>query len=296
VPLKYEQSIQENTENEQLSIPRLELIAVLMATKLLTNTRLALNLKEEKPAVIYSDSKCVLHWPNTVRTLPTFVNNRVREIHTIKNIEFRHVKGKENIADLPTRTCTAKELQENTQWWAGPNWIQKPEEYWPQIWNEEEMKSEIDSKEEKQIIDKIAMPIIKTKKSSPFDIEIRKYNSYDKLIRITAICIQFLNKISKGKLQSMTNESAYTQAKFLWIKSVQKNKLQDVMTNLQQVKRKSSKQVRELQLFIDERQIIRCKGRFYNVKIGLAAKYPIFLPKPKQNRFVFLLVTSIHKN
>lgn len=107
-----------------------------------------------------------------------------------------------------------------------------------------------------------------------------------------------MKKIAKKKLESITDKSEYTQADFLWIKSEQKNELQDVLTeltDLKRLKRKSSKKVRELQLFIDERKIIRSRGRFSNALIEFEAKYPIFLPKPKQSRFVFLLVASIHE-
>ena len=169
--------------------------------------------------------------------------------------------------------------------------VEEKEEYWPQSWNVKETDEEL----EMQVTKKVTMPIVKKERSSPFNIDIQKYNSYDRLIRVTAIIIRFLKCIAKRKLVFMTEEDEYTQAKFLWIKSEQRNEFQDIFANLEKMEKKLLKQVRELQLFIDEKQIIRCKGRFDNAIISTEEKYPIFLPKPKQSRFVFLLVTSIHK-
>ena len=53
--------------------------------------------------VLYTDSQCVLHWINTKRPLPVFVQNRIKEIKAAENVFFQYINTKENPADIATR-------------------------------------------------------------------------------------------------------------------------------------------------------------------------------------------------
>ena len=49
---------------------------------------------------IWFDSQCVLNWINSQKALGTFVENRVKEIKTDKNISFHYISTTENRADI----------------------------------------------------------------------------------------------------------------------------------------------------------------------------------------------------
>ena len=85
---------------KQLSIPRLELQAAVLAVRLycVVKQELTVNIKD---AIFWSDSKTVLQYiANESRRFHTFVANRVSEIHdTTDPRQWRHVPGHCNPAD-----------------------------------------------------------------------------------------------------------------------------------------------------------------------------------------------------
>ena len=85
-----------------ISIPRLELMAVLLSVRLLNFIERMFKFEFQKK-YIFSDSKCVLFWLKNGKVHSIFVENRVKEIWASKNVEFRYVKSEENAADLGTR-------------------------------------------------------------------------------------------------------------------------------------------------------------------------------------------------
>ena len=67
---------------KQLSIPRLELLAVVIGTRCLNYVTEQLQLPVADQT-LWTDSQCVLHWMKSRKPLPVFVQNRLKEIsHT----------------------------------------------------------------------------------------------------------------------------------------------------------------------------------------------------------------------
>ena len=84
-----------------LTIPRLELMAVLIGVRCLEFVRKQINLTI-KDTHLWTDSRCVIGWLKSEKSLPVFVKNRVKEINKQDDIKVGYVKTSENPADIAT--------------------------------------------------------------------------------------------------------------------------------------------------------------------------------------------------
>lgn len=46
--------------------------------------------------------------------------------------DWRYCPGEQNPADLPSHGLPANEMVDSSMWWCGPQFLQFPEEEWPQ--------------------------------------------------------------------------------------------------------------------------------------------------------------------
>ena len=122
-------------------------------------------------------------------------------------------------------------------------------------------------------------------------IDVSKYSDAEKLYRITAFVMRFINNLCVKSKQRpgillLKNLSAkeISKAEQLWIKECQRH-IQGTRNyvNLQ----------RKLKLFEDHNGIIRCRGRLANAELPYDTKYPIFLPREKY--LAVLMVRAAHE-
>uniref|UniRef100_A0A0N4VQD4 Integrase_SAM-like_N domain-containing protein n=1 Tax=Enterobius vermicularis TaxID=51028 RepID=A0A0N4VQD4_ENTVE len=85
---------------KEISITRLELLAILIGVSAIKFVRKETN-----------GSECALNWVHSSKLLPRFIENRVTEIRSYNNLEFKHISGVKNPADIPTREFTLIELR-----------------------------------------------------------------------------------------------------------------------------------------------------------------------------------------
>ena len=118
---------------KQISIPRLELQAAVLAVRLCCLIKRELSVTTED-TIFWSDSKTVLQYiANESRRFHTFVANRVSEIHDVTNpTQWRHVSGHSNPADDCSRGLRVADLDQHCRWFNGPDFLSKPEEHGPQ--------------------------------------------------------------------------------------------------------------------------------------------------------------------
>ncbi|XP_047537187.1 uncharacterized protein LOC125071140 [Vanessa atalanta] len=115
---------------KEISIPRLELCAALLAAQLMFEVSQVLNIPKERLRA-WSDSTIVLAWiTGEPSRWTTFVSNRVSELLTILNRDqWNHVNSKENPADCASRGIQAEDLKDLNLWWCGPSWLKEINEY-----------------------------------------------------------------------------------------------------------------------------------------------------------------------
>ena len=93
----------------EFSIPRLELVAVLIAVSAIAYVKKQLHIPVAGE-YLWTDAKCVLQWIAMNKALTTFVQNRIDEIKQHKEDTFGHVQSKDNPADIASRDTTTQEL------------------------------------------------------------------------------------------------------------------------------------------------------------------------------------------
>ncbi|XP_018495923.1 uncharacterized protein LOC108864536 [Galendromus occidentalis] len=113
---------------DQVSLPRLELLAALIAVRL--KTFLVQRMEVQFEAFrFYTDSTIAFHWATSAKPggWKTYVSNRVAEIQaSSKREDWFHVQGSRNVSDLATRGISAQVLTESAEWWYGPTWLRLP--------------------------------------------------------------------------------------------------------------------------------------------------------------------------
>ena len=192
------------TPNKELSIPRMELLSALIGVRCMNFVEKELKLEIEQKHV-WLDSQYVLKWIGSSRTYTNFVQNRLNEIRSTKEIHYHYIASSENPADFPSRSLDTEELRDNRLWWYGPKWILSPTDDWP-VWKLS--SAEDDSPEQagngsKNVLFEAKLVAgeghmdnqsVPGQVSAPMGIDINRFSSVTKLLRITALadrCYKF---------------------------------------------------------------------------------------------------------
>ncbi|GBM97523.1 hypothetical protein AVEN_263896-1 [Araneus ventricosus] len=118
------------TPIKEVSIPRLELCAAELLSKLIVKVQSSLDL-EIHGVHLYSDSTVVLAWIATPpHALKDFVANRITKIQNYtKDFKWHYVNTAGNPADLISRGVFPSKIQHLDIWWNGPSFLSSSS--WP---------------------------------------------------------------------------------------------------------------------------------------------------------------------
>ena len=101
-----------------LTLPRLELIAVQMFANLSQNIKSALRNQKVRNFYAWSESNVVLHWFKDKTEYKVLVTNRVAKTREHSYLEWNYVPTRNNPAGLVSQGCQLRKLFEF--WWNGP--------------------------------------------------------------------------------------------------------------------------------------------------------------------------------
>ena len=115
-----------------VSLPRLELLAAVVNSRLITYVSGTLTVKPNR-IVCFTDSMVVLYWiKRQSASWKPFVANRVAEIQGLCDPDcWRYCPSKDNPADLLTRGISCTDMATSELWWNGPSWLCLPVECHP---------------------------------------------------------------------------------------------------------------------------------------------------------------------
>ncbi|XP_053391741.1 uncharacterized protein LOC128554492 [Mercenaria mercenaria] len=230
---------------------------------------------------LWTDSQTELCWINSDKDLP--IQNRVSEIKSVDNLITSYINTKENPADVATRGTTPQLLNENRLWWYGPEKMNE---------NSKKLKTDNDSRS-RLLNDEVtheATALLNTNEKSedqhkipetPFDINLNRFSSFTKLLRVTVIVMRFIKMLKKQHVQKeFMTSSELEEASNLWIKHIQRKHYPTEANG------SSGRQMKNLQtqlgLFVHGNGMIRCKGRLENSALTESTKRPILLPRKER--------------
>ncbi|GFU34433.1 hypothetical protein NPIL_626691 [Nephila pilipes] len=240
---------------KKVTLPRLELLAALMGTRLL---KYFCNKVDIQPsaATLWTDSKITLSWilsnPNKWKT---FVCNRTTEILQYTSpAQWRYCPGTQNPADHLSRGILPSKLLKLKNWWYGPDWLTQE----PSLWPTEDLSS-----------------------------------SYTKLLRVTAWILRFLHNCRNEQrfLFELTAEELQ-KAKDYWILNVQQQCFHVEMEALKNNRPlPTTSKIARFNPFLKNNQI-RLGGRLQFAPLSTDVRHPLLLEG--NHPFVLLLIKNTH--
>lgn len=266
---------------QDTTIPRLELLGCLCGIRLANKVKKNMEIPE-LPTTYWTDSTTALAWIKNDRNWGIFVAGRVKEIRSSSKIEeWRHVPGKQNPADIPSRGASVKTLLE-TPWWEGPHWLKQEEDSWPR-------SAEIENKEE--ILEELKKTIVShvnTEQVEFLDM-LNKWSDYHKIVRIIVYVLRWKNRaIRKTKKNrqkqknSMITSEEFGNAERKLLKLVQSTNFTGV----------ADPKLKNLGVFTDKEGIIRLRSR---VSRGEVLEDSCSIVLPQKDAIVGKMIWKYHQ-
>lgn len=300
---------------KQISLPRLELCGALLLAQLQKRVSQSLDHLVISDTFLWTDSKLVLIWLKGVpNQWKTFIGNRVSQIQQLTRTDaWHHIKGIENPADIISRGLLPQQLKQSNLWWNGPPWLLQDKTSYPldKLHSETSISSEM--LEQRKSFNSLLVSSNSTFLKFINNI-FGKFSSYDKLTRIIAWCLRYINNLrmqtkSKNSAKQVkiqeTKNKVTLKDQFLSLSEIRASEIiiirivqaQGFPLELHDLKLKGrvKKKSRLLALapFLDGQNILRVGGRLKNAAMSYQRKFPILLPD--KHYVTKLIIRKLHE-
>lgn len=258
-----------------VSIPRLELNAAVLLSRLIASTQQVLSTLPIQEIRLYTDASTVLDWLNTPSyKLKTYVANRVVTILELTALKcWAHIPTHSNPADVGSRGCTAATLQNSGLWWKGPPQFHVSSKSWPLLVYSRKVHLEIP---ELKPVPATTLVVTSPERFTDF---YQRMSSFQKLIRVFAYIHRFVNHSRKH----MASKSTVLSVKELKVAELTVVRLTQQDYFDQEIacmkKGKIPDSLRSLSPFISNDGILRAGGRLCHSVLPDRSKFPMLLPK-----------------
>ncbi|XP_070543771.1 uncharacterized protein [Ptychodera flava] len=235
---------------------------------------------------LWSDSQIALYWINSVKKLPIFVSNRVREINGFRHI-YKYCPSADNPDDLLTRGITSDQLANSTLWWNGPTWLKENGD-WPicelfdsavhHIATTDDFMIEPHTQIDAEVADKLQHVEDLSRRSTEnigssnteidpavyvgiqYAVDITRFSSLDKLFRVTSYVFRFKSRLQRKRdtPSGEVSQDEIRHAEQIWIKDVQSEIYTDTIHSMRMNVKRFGPLVQQLNLFLDNEGTLRC--------------------------------------
>lgn len=285
--------------NKPLTVPRLELQAAVLGTRLAISIGQSQRLKIDKK-FYWSDNQTVLSWiMSETRKYHQFVAFRVGEIlESSSEDEWNWVSTDDNVADEATKSKNKPEISSTSRWFKGPSFLYQPEEEWNRVAD----KSKYTTNEE--LRPRYLLAHFTSKCGNVIDPN--KFSSWTRLRRTLAFVFRFIDNLKAGKKNRMTgplSRMEYARAENQLYRQVQKDRFMDEMVIIRHnescpIEKRTEFDkdsiLKTCSPYIDEFGVLRMRGRTDAARhMSDQAKRPILLPR--DHRITKLIVYQYHR-
>lgn len=276
----------------RLSIPRLELLAAVLLSDLVSAVHHALkDFRYDAKIYAWSDSTVVLTW---IKSCPsrwkTFVANRTALIQErIAPDCWHHVSTNDNPADHGSRGLLPADLVQCESWWAGPAWLLRSERNWPRHFTQVDGAA---LEEEK------VLTLFSAMNSDFIDKILSRFSSFRRIVNILAYCFRYLHNL-KNPSQKITSRALLSDetnsvTRFL-VKHVQEHVF---ATEIRMIHKGATnslhKPLRKLCPFVDREGLLRVGGRLSRSEtFNYDRRHPMLLPR--EHRLTALVIEEYHR-
>ncbi|XP_003740990.1 uncharacterized protein LOC100904124 [Galendromus occidentalis] len=269
------------------TIPRLELMAALLAARMASKIRKYLS-NEIDSIHMYSDSSSVLGW---IRDTPDrwtqFVSNRIREIQSLTDPNsWSYIRSEENPSDLLSRASPLDSEELRKLWLQGPPWLGTSGSPEPHLLNAIPPRESLPERRAELVVTSSTRP---TPIGPLFS---KQFGSWQKAVRVLAYARRFALK--KEKPSDLVVEAIeFRNAEEALIKYIQRCCFSaELASNCGNITRSSK--LYQFNPFVSEDGYIRCRSRLqHSSKMNFDEKCPILLMG--EDFLVRLLLRSIHE-
>ena len=257
------------------TIPRLELAGMVLAAHQVQYLTKAWDLPNNSNFHIWCDAKVVLDWMQKENIKETYVNNRVDQIRDLcadhwESIKLHYVPTDMNPADIITRHQKAEEFIINNTWWQGPTWL-LDETDWPKTDQTYNMYPD-------------GKPLAKQTRALATQNQIKPLipsifshfatgNFHSNMRTIAYVLRAFLKprypRVAKSNAptyhRDVVNKDELINAKTIAIKQMQRESFARQLAILRGGKSITKGPLKRLNLYLDDKEIIRCRHRLDNL-------------------------------
>ncbi|XP_041463438.1 uncharacterized protein LOC121414350 [Lytechinus variegatus] len=268
---------------KKLTMPRLELQAAVLATRLYTTVKKELRLEIEK-VVFMTDSQIVLSWVRSQRKrYKPFIAVRVAEVQSQSDpAQWRYVPGSCNPADDVSRGLPTAKL--GNRWLKGPDFLYTPECEWPTGDGEAVLDDEAVLEVENRKVFLVSMA------TNQEVINCENFSSWRRLVRVAAYILRFVHKLK----DALNADKKDDDNQCLTPEEIQEGEnmlIRGAQTTLKA--RLDKGEFKTLSPYTDEKGIIRVGGRTDRSLLSFDMRHPVLLPR--EDKISWLITSEMHQ-
>lgn len=276
---------------KQVTLPRLELCAAALVTKLLKYVITTFGL-DASDYVMWSDSQVALSWMRKEpRRWKTFVANRVAAIQEVTTTDkWRYVPSADNPADCLSRGVMPGLLPTHPLWINGPKWLAAAASEWPA----KTVVADTDLDERPPSATVLAMPE-GVHASSAF---LERFSSLSRLQKATAMLLRFAHNCRVNKSDRVCGHITAIEMRDALVRCVrlvqEAEFAEEIKCCRQEISMHKSSKLISLNPFVDDNGVLRVGGRLRHAAIAVDAAHPAILPRGCQ--LTELIIDWSHKS